>query len=340
MIQTLINKLIERQDLTEAEAFEAMDSIMSGKVTDAQIGAFLIALRMKGEKAPEIAGFARAMHQKAHPVAIDAPEDTLDIVGTGGDGKHTFNISTVAAFVAAGAGIPVAKHGNRSVSSKCGSADVLRALGVEIDLSPQQMSRCINEVGIGFLFAPRLHPAMKFAIAPRREIGVRTVFNILGPLTNPAGVKRQLIGAYSYEMAKLMVEVFREMGTIHTLVVHSSDGMDEISLAAPTHVFELENGEIDELEIDAVSFGLTPSNFSLAGGDAKTNAQIALEVLSGKKGPHRDVVVMNAAAGIYVAGKAHSFAEAARIAQESIDSGAAMHKLQALGKLTQQMTQN
>lgn len=339
MIQQAIHKLLERTHLTHDEAFGAMHSIMSGDASDAQIGAFLIAMRMKGEQAHEIAGFAKAMQQKAHPVTVDRLGEALDIVGTGGDGKHTFNISTIAALVAAGAGIPVAKHGNRSVSSKCGSADVLRELGVNIDLEPSQMARCVNEVGIAFLFAPRLHPAMKYAIGPRREIGARTVFNILGPLTNPAGVRRQLIGAYNRELAKLMASVFRELGTEHTLVVHSSDGMDEISLAAPTHVFELRHGDIAEYEIDATTFGATPSDDSLEGGDAKDNAAIALKILSGETGPRRDVVVMNAAAGIYVAGKADSLAAAADLARHSLDSGAALAKLEALGKLTQEMSE-
>ena len=335
MIQHAIHKAMERQDLTRAEAHSAMNAIMSGETTGAQIGAFLVAMRMKGEKSQEITGFAEAMQAKAHPVTLDQPEAALDIVGTGGDGKHTFNISTLAAFVAAGAGIPVAKHGNRAVSSKCGSADVLLELGVNIDLSPAQMSRCVNEVGIAFLFAPRLHPAMKHAIGPRREIGARTVFNILGPLTNPAGVRRQVIGAYRKDVAALMADVFNALGTKHTLVVHSEDGMDEISLAADTHVYELQEGVIRTYSIRPETFGIKRSQDSLSGGDALDNAQIARRILQGETGPRRDVVIINAAAGIYTAGKAATLAAAADIARNSLDSGAAMQKLIDLGELTQ-----
>ena len=276
MIQKSIHKAMKQAHLTREEAFAVMDFIMSGQASDAQIGAFLIAMRMKGEQPREIAGFATAMQQKAVPVPVDRLDEALDIVGTGGDGKHTFNISTVAAFVAAGAGIPVAKHGNRSVSSKCGSADVLRELGVNIELNAGQMSQCVNDVGVAFLFAPKLHPAMKYAIGPRREIGARTVFNILGPLTNPAGVKRQLIGAYSRDLAKLMADVFRQMGSVHTLVVHSEDGLDEISLSGKTHVFEVKDGDIREYTVTPDIFGVTPTSESVTGGEAPENAEIAL----------------------------------------------------------------
>jgi anthranilate phosphoribosyltransferase len=337
-IQEAIQRVMAGRDLTREEAQAAMKVIMSGNASDAQIGALLVALRMKGEKPSEIAGFAAAMQEMAHPVAVDRLAEALDIVGTGGDGHHTFNISTLAALVAAGAGIPVVKHGNRSVSSKCGSADVLRELGVQIDLSPAQMSRCANEAGIAFLFAPRLHPAMKYAIGPRREIGARTVFNILGPLTNPAGVRRQLIGAYRRDVAAQMIQVFRELGTTHTLVVHSDDGMDEISLAAPTHVFELNAGKIREYDIIPETFGVKRSSDSLVGGDAFENAGICRRILQGEKGPRRDVVVINAAAGIYAAGKAKTLPEAAEMARESLDSGAAYKKLSTLGALTRSFT--
>ena len=335
MIREAIHKVMKKHHLTREEAFAVMDFIMSGKASDAQIGAFLIALRMKGEQPQEIAGFATAMQQKAHSVPVERLDEALDIVGTGGDGKHTFNISTVAAFVAAGVGIPVAKHGNRSVSSKCGSADVLKELGVNIELNAAQMSQCVNEVGIAFLFAPKLHPAMKYAIGPRREIGARTVFNILGPLTNPAGVKRQLIGAYSHDLAKLMADVFRQMGSVHTLVVHSEDGLDEISLSGKTYIFEVKNGDIREYTITPEIFGVTRTSESIVGGEAQENAGIARQILQGKEtGAKRDVVLMNAAAGIYVAGKADSLGDAAKIARQSLDSGAAYEKLDALCKFS------
>ncbi len=336
MIQTAIHKVIEHQDLTREEAFTAMDTIMSGDATDAQIGAFLIALRMKGEKSQEIAGFAESMRGKASKVVSTHDTPAIDIVGTGGDGKHTINVSTISAFIAAGAGVPVAKHGNRSVSSKCGAADVLMALGVHIDLNPEQMSACLNEVGIAFLFAPKLHGAMKYAIGPRRQIGVRTVFNILGPITNPAGVQRQLIGVYDKSLTRLLAEVLQQLGAEHIMLVHSEDGMDEISIAAKTHAAELKNGEIKEYEIDASDFGLSASTESITGGEAEENAAIARSILQGEKGTKRDIIIANAAAGLYVAGKASNLSEAARIAAESIDSGAAMKKLEAMCEFTQQ----
>ncbi len=331
MIQQAIHKAMIGEDLTREEAHGVMDIIMSGQATDSQIGAFLIAMRMKGEQPQEIAGFAAAMQQKAHPVPLERRDEVLDIVGTGGDGKHTFNISTVAALVAAGAGVRVAKHGNRSVSSKCGSADVLRELGVNIDLDAAQVAACVDQVGIGFLFAPKLHPAMKYAIGPRREIGARTFFNILGPLTNPAGVRRQVIGAYSDELARLMAHVFAQLNTLHTLVVHSGDGLDEISLSGSTHVFEVKKGVVREFVITPEEFGIQPSLASVVGGDPPKNAAIAREILQGKiQGAKRDVVIMNAAAGIYAAGRAGSLAEGAMLARESIDSGAAYARLRAL----------
>ncbi len=336
MIQTAIHKVIEHQDLTREEAFTAMDTIMSGDATDAQIGAFLIALRMKGEKSQEIAGFAESMRGKASKVVSTHDTPAIDIVGTGGDGKHTINVSTISAFIAAGAGVPVAKHGNRSVSSKCGAADVLMALGVQIDLNPEQMSACLNEVGIAFLFAPKLHGAMKYAIGPRRQIGVRTVFNILGPITNPAGVQRQLIGVYDKSLTRLLAEVLQQLGAEHIMLVHSEDGMDEISIAAKTHAAELKNGEIKEYEIDASDFGLSASTESITGGEAEENAAIARSILQGEKGTKRDIIIANAAAGLYVAGKASNLSEAAKIAAESIDSGAAMKKLEAMCEFTQQ----
>jgi anthranilate phosphoribosyltransferase len=334
MIQTAIHKAIEHQDLTREEAFATMEIMMNGEATPAQIGAFLVALRMKGEKPQEIAGFAESMRNKATKVTTMHTTPLIDIVGTGGDAKHTINVSTIASFVVAGAGVPVAKHGNRSVSSKCGSADVLMALGVNIDLEAEQMSRCLDEVGIAFLFAPKLHGAMKYAIGPRREIGVRTVFNILGPITNPAGVRHQLIGVYEKGLTRLLAEVLQQLDAEHIWLVHSEDGLDEISLAAKTHVAELKGGEIKEFQIEAADFGLSPSMESITGGEAAENAKVAQNILQGEKGVMRDVVVANAAAGLYIAGKAGDLREAAQMAAESIESGAALKKLEAMRQFT------
>jgi anthranilate phosphoribosyltransferase len=258
----------------------------------------------------------------------------VDIVGTGGDSKHTFNVSTVAAFVAAGAGVPVAKHGNRSVSSKCGSADVLEALGVNIELNAEQMSACLQETGMAFLFAPKLHGAMKYAIGPRREIGVRTVFNILGPITNPAGVRHQLIGVYDRSLTRLLAEVLQQLDAEHIWLVHSADGTDEISLAAKTYVAELHHGEIREFEITAADFGLTPSTDSITGGEAVENAEIARRILQGEHSVMRDVVIANAAAALFAAGAAGDLGEAAGMAAESIDSNAALKVLNAMRDFT------
>ena len=333
MLQKAVQKAVAGEHLTREEARRAMDVIMSGKATPAQIGAFLVALRMKGERAEEIAGFAESMRAKATPVQT-RHERVIDLCGTGGDGKNTFNISTVASFVVAGAGVPVAKHGNRSVSSKSGSADVLKALGVKIDLSPEAMGRCLDEVGMAFLFAPRLHGAMKHAIGPRREIGVRTVFNILGPITNPAGVRRQLIGVFSPQLLRLLAEVLQQLDAEHVMLVHSADGLDEISLAAGTKVVELRSGQIREFELQPSDFGLFSVTDGMQGGDAETNARIALDILNGKKGPATDVVVANAAAGLYVAGAADSLKACAEMAMEAIASGAALKKLEHLREFT------
>ncbi len=337
MIKAAIKKAIGGEHLSREEAFEAMDFIMKGEASDAQIGAFLVGFRMKGEQPQEIAGFAESMRKNARMVQTAANSEPVDLVGTGGDGKHTFNISTVASLVVAGAGVPVAKHGNRSVSSKCGSADVLKTLGVNIKLDYQQMSDCLQQTGISFLFAPMLHPAMKYAIGPRREIGVRSVFNILGPITNPAGVKRQLIGVYDRELTELLAEVLRQLGSRHVMLVHSAEGMDEISMAGVTHVVELKDGVINEFDITPASFGLAASDAAIIGGDPEENAQIALRILNGEKGVARDIVLANAAAGLYVAGAAEDLESAAGKAAESIDSGAAMAKLDALRAFSAQL---
>ena len=335
MIRAALQKVIDRHDLTREEAFQTMELVMTGEATPAQIGALLVALRMKGETPAEIAGFAQSMRNKATKVTTTRTDPILDIVGTGGDSKHSINVSTISSFVVAGAGVLVAKHGNRSVSSKCGAADVLAALGVKIDLEAAQMSRCLDDVGIAFLFAPKLHGAMKYEIVPRREIGVRTVFNILGPITSPAGARRQLIGVYEIGLTRLLAEVLQQLDAEHVWLVHSEDGLDEISLAGKTRVAEVKNGEIREFDVTPAEFGLSASADSITGGDAEQNAEIARNILLGGKGVMRDVVLANSAAGLYLAGKAANIKEGAALAADSIDSGAAFKKLQALIELTQ-----
>lgn len=334
MIQDAIKTVIDGRDLTREQAYGVMSSIMEGETTASQIAAFLVAEKLKGETYQEVAGFASAMREKATPVDT-RHKNTIDMCGTGGDGSGTFNISTVASFVVAGGGVPVAKHGNRSVSSQCGSADLLEVLGVKIDLAADKIGRCLDEIGIGFLFAPALHKAMKHAVAPRREIGVRTVFNILGPLTNPAGVTRQVLGVFDPGMAQLMAEVLRELGADHILIVHSDDGLDEISIHHPTLAFELCEGEIEQKQLFPESFGLkmTPQN-GATGGSPKENARTAKKVLNGKKGSARDFVIANAACGFVVGGLAKDYLEGAKMAQESIDSGAALVKLESLKEMS------
>ncbi len=335
MVQNAIQSVVENENLSRAEASEVMNAIMHGEATEAQKGALLVAMRMKGETPEEIAGFAHAMRVNALPVVSSQSAQAVDLVGTGGDGKHTFNISTLASFVVAGADVPVAKHGNRSVSSKCGSADVLMELGVNLELDNEQLGQCLDEVGIAFLFAPKLHVAMKHVVGARREIGVRSVFNILGPITNPAGVSRQLIGVYDPKLLRLLAEVLKQLDSKHVMFVHSNDGLDEISMAAETRVAELKHGEIHEYTISPEEFGLARNGDVISGGDAKENAVMALDILNGKDGAARDVVIANAAAGLYVAGKAHNLSDGAQLAAQSIDSGAAMQKLRALKKFTQ-----
>ena len=303
-IQDAIAKLIEGQDLARERMIGAMNRIMSGGATDAQIGAFLVALRVKGETVEEIAGAARVMREKA--TRVDTRHATVvDTCGTGGDGSGTFNISTAAAFVVAGAGLCVAKHGNRAASSLCGSADVLKELGVNIEASPETMGRCLDEVGIGFLFAPALHGAMKFAIGPRRELGVRTIFNALGPLTNPAGATRHLIGVYSRSLTDTLAEVLRSLESERAFVVHGLDGLDEITTTGPTQVSELNDGTVSTYEITPEDLGISrASPGDLAGGSAETNAAILRRVLHGEPGPRLDVVLLNAAAAIVAGGAA------------------------------------
>lgn len=330
MIQEAIKDLIAGADLSRARTRAAMDQIMSGQATDAQIGAFLVALRIKGETVDEIAGCAEVMREKATPIATTRP-DLIDTCGTGGDGSGTFNISTAVAFVACGAGLAVAKHGNRSISSHCGSADVLDALGVNVEASPEKVGECIDEVGIGFLFAVALHGAMKHAIGPRRELATRTVFNVLGPLTNPAGAKRQLLGVYDGALTEALAGVLGQLGSERALVVHGSDGLDEITLTGPTQVSELRDGQVSTRQIDPRDFGLqrVPAE-ALQGGDAAYNARILREVLDGREGPRLDVVLINAAAAIAVGGRAEDMTAGLELARASIDSGRARQALERL----------
>ena len=334
MIQGVIQQLIDGRDLDRGAARGTMDQIMSGGATDAQIGAFLIALRCKGETVDEIAGFAEAMREKATPIG-GGREPMIDTCGTGGDGSGTFNISTAVAFVAAGAGLCVAKHGNRAMSSKCGSADVLAALGVDVEASPEKVATCLDEVGIGFLFAPKLHGAMKHAIGPRKEIGTRTVFNILGPLTNPAGARRQLIGVFAAELTERMAAVLRALGSERALVVHGSDGLDELTLTGPSQVTELRDGELETYEVAPGDFGYDVVDGStLVGGDAAENARILTDVLKGIAGAPRDVVVMNAAAAIVAGGLADRLRDGAARAEAAIESGKALAALENLKRVS------
>ena len=334
-IQEAIADLIEGRDLNHDETVDVMNQIMSGEATDAQIGAFLVALRLKGESVEEIAGAAQVMREKA--TRIQTRHDVVvDTCGTGGDHSGTFNISTVASFVVAGAGLCVAKHGNRAASSLCGSADVLKTLGVNIEASPEIVSRCLDEVGIGFLFAPALHGAMKHAIGPRREMGIRTIFNALGPLTNPAGAQRQLIGVYSEALTEPLAQVLGRLGSDRALVVHGLDGLDEITLAEKTRASELRDGAVASYEISPEDFGFSRcAAEDLKGGDADANGEIALSVLKGEPGPRRDVVLLNAGAAIWVGGSAADMAAGLEAARESIDSGRAMEKLEQLKEASQ-----
>jgi len=340
MIKEAISLLVSGQSLTMEQAAEVMEEMTTGQVTPAQFGAFVTALRIKGETADEIAGLASVMRAKA--IRVTSAEPVIDIVGTGGDNSKSFNISTAAAFVAAGAGIRVAKHNNRAMTSQCGSADVLEALGMKIELDASQVQDCLEKVGIGFMFAPLFHPAMKFAAAPRREIGIRTIFNILGPLTNPARAESQVLGVPGEELGEKMAQVLLRLGSKHAIVVHGLDGMDEISIAGKSRVWELRDGKITSYDVSPEDFGLTAAGVeTLAGGTPKENAAILRSVLEGEKGPRRDAVVINAAAGIVVGRRTKNPAglpalkEGVEIAEAAIDSGRARDKLEKLIKLSQ-----
>lgn len=327
-LKRLIDKVASRTNLAEDEAEEAMTLIMDGEATSAQIAALITALRLKGETVEEITGFARAMRAKGR--RIKGRHRLVDIVGTGGDRSFTFNISTTTAFVVAGAGLSVAKHGNRSVSSKCGSADLLEALGVDVTLSPEQVERCLEQTGICFLFAPVFHEAMKHAVTPRREIGIRTVFNLLGPLTNPAGAEVQLVGVYAPELTVVLAEVLQGLGVERAMVVHG-DGLDEITHTGQTKVSELAGGEITTYYLTPEELGLRRGELSeICGGTAEKNAWITRAVLEGQPGPCRDVVLMNAAAALVAGERVETFVEGVQLAGEVIDSGAALKKLEEL----------
>jgi anthranilate phosphoribosyltransferase len=334
MIRDAIAKLADRLPLTEKEAEEVMREIMAGAATPAQIAAYLMGLRLKGETVEEIAGSVRAMRDHAVRIAVGSSL-VVDTCGTGGDGRHTFNISTTTAFVVAGAGLTVAKHGNRSVSSKSGSADVLSELGVDITLSPDRVSDCINEVGIGFLFAPLYHGAMKYCSAPRQEMGIRTMLNLLGPLTNPAGATVQVLGVYERRLTELLGKVLMHLGSQHCFVVHGMDGLDEITLTDRTIISEAKGGVLSNYVLTPHEFGLERvAPKELAGGMPADNARITRDVLEGRKGPKRDVVCLNAAPALVAGRKAKSLQEGFRLASEIIDSGAAAEKLARLVAFT------
>ncbi len=325
----LIAKAATGAALSREEAARGFDTMMSGEATPSQMGGLLMALRVRGETVDEITGAVTAMREKM--LRVQAPADAIDVVGTGGDASGSFNISTCAALIVAGAGVPVAKHGNRALSSRSGAADVLAALGVNIELTPEGVTRCITRAGIGFMFAPAHHPAMKNVGPTRVELGTRTIFNLLGPLSNPAGVKRQMVGVFSRQWIEPLAQVLKNLGSESVWVVHGSDGLDEITTAGPTHVAALENGAVRTFEIAPEEMGLQRVKpEALRGGEAKENAQALVDVLKGKSGAFRDVAVLNAAAALVVAARAKDLKQALALAQKSIDSGEAASRLQRL----------
>lgn len=329
MLKNFLDKVVSGGDLSRDDARQAMFAIMSGQATDSQIGAFLTALRIKGETSAEITGFAESLRNQAE--SIDCVGDMLDTCGTGGDQAGTFNVSTTVAFVLAGAGVAVAKHGNRGVSSSCGSADVLMALGVAVDLPPELVAQSIREVKIGFLYAPTFHKAMKYAAGPRRELGFRTVFNLLGPLTNPAKANRQIVGVYERSLTYKLAEALLVLGVTRAMVVHSLDGLDEISTMAATQVAEVKNGIITSYLINPADYGFPVGDKGVyQGGGPDENAAITLAILRGEQGFKRDIVLLNAAAGLVIADKVENLSDGLAMAAESIDSGAALGKLEAL----------
>jgi anthranilate phosphoribosyltransferase len=328
-IKGLIGQLASGATLSRETAYEAFDRMMSGEVTPSQIGAVLMGLRMRGETVDEITGAVTAMRAKM--LTVDAPDDAVDVVGTGGDASGSYNISTCAAFIVAGAGVPVAKHGNRALSSRSGAADVLTALGVKIDIPPETISACIRTAGIGFMFAPSHHPAMKHVGPTRVELGTRTIFNLLGPLSNPAGVKRQMVGVFSRQWVEPLAHVLKNLGSVQAWVVHGSDGLDEITTSGPTAVAALEGGAVTTFEIAPEDVGITRVNpEALRGGDAAANAEALKAVLQGQKGAYRDIAVLNAAAALVVAGKVKTLADGVKLAGHTVDTGAAEGALDRL----------
>lgn len=348
MIKKAIAKVVERNDLTETEMIEVMDQVMSGEATPAQVAGFITALRMKGETVEEITGAARVMRDRVTRIRVGKNvldidrddinldlETILDTCGTGGSGTNSFNVSTTVAFVVSACGVKVAKHGNRSVSSSCGSADVLEALGVNLDVTPETVENCINEIGIGFLYAPALHGAMKHAIGPRKEIGIRTIFNILGPLTNPAGADCQVLGVYRDDLTEKIAHVLRRLGCKRGFIVHGQDGMDEITLTTETRVAEVSPQGVEVRLIRPEDFGMTRCPMdALRGGNATGNAEIVRDVLAGTPGPKRDIVLLNAGYALVAAGKAADPMEGIRMAADAIDSGRARERLEKLVEVT------
>lgn len=337
-IKQALGKLIERQDLSQDEMVAVMRQVMTGEASSAQIGALLVALRMKGESIDEIAGAVRVMRELATAVEIKA-DNLIDLVGTGGDGANLFNISTASSFVAAAAGVNVAKHGNRSVSSSTGSADVLEAAGVQLDITPQQVARCVEELGVGFMFAPAHHSAMKHAIGPRKELGQRTIFNILGPLTNPAGVKRQVVGVFSRDLCQPLAEVLGMLGSEHVLVVNADDGLDEISLATPSYVAEWKSGSLTAYTICPEDFGLQSRSLEgLSVDNAEASLSLIQDALSQRSNEAAekaaDIIALNAGAAIYVSGVADTLAEGVSMAQDAVGSGLAKEKITELAAFT------
>jgi anthranilate phosphoribosyltransferase len=348
VIVEAIRALVDRRDLTRLEAAAAMEALMSGGATHAQVAGFLTALRMKGETVEELTGLAEVMRLKVARVRtrseVEASlagtdrEMLIDTCGTGGDATGTFNVSTATAFVVAGAGLKVAKHGNRSVSSLCGSADVVETLGVNLELPPAKVAQCVDEVGIGFLYAPLLHTAMRHVMPARRELGIRTVFNLLGPLTNPAGANAQVIGVYARGLVEPLARVLAELGTIRAFVVHGADGLDEISTTGESWIAEVHEGLVRASTVRPEDFGVSRATIAdLRGGDREENAEIIRRILAGDPGPRRDIVVVNAAAALVAGGRARDFKEGAQQAAHSIDSGAALRKLHALAELSQRL---
>jgi len=330
MFNKHLDKVVSREDLTLAEMEEAMSMVMEGKTTDSQLAGFLVGLRMKGETIDEITGAASVMRNKAARVKTKA-RDLIDSCGTGGDEKGTFNISTTAALVMAAGGLNVAKHGNRSVSSKSGSADLLEALGVKIDLSPELAGKCLDEIGISFLFAPHFHQAMKYAIGPRKELGLRTIFNILGPLTNPAKADYQVLGVYKEELVMPLAHVLKNLGLKSAMVVYGAGGVDELSLSGENKTAYLKDGEVKEYNFSAEDAGLEAAPLeSILGGEPEENKEITLDILKGKKGPKRDVILLNSAAAFLVENKVESLQEGVKLAADLIDNGQTMQKLEEL----------